>query len=138
MIEKLSHIGIAVKSLEERIPFYRDVLGLEEVGRDEVPGQGVRVAMFKVGRVNIELLEPTDPNSTIARFLESSGEGLHHLAFQTDNVDGELERLEAEGVKLIDQKPRAGAHGTRIAFLHPKSTGKVLMELCQPGGKHDE
>ncbi len=133
MIDKIDHIGIAVRSLKEMIPFYRDVLGLRFVGEEEVPEQRVRVAMFQVGEVRIELLEPTDPTSPITRFLEKKGPGLHHVAFGTKSIENALEKIQEQGVELIDEKPRPGAHNTSIAFLHPASTGKVLLELCQPG-----
>lgn len=131
MIQKINHIGIAVRSLDEQIPFYRDVLGLVFKGLESVPEQKVRVAMFGVGEVNIELLEPTSPESPIAGFLEKKGEGMHHIAYQVDDLEAQIAAATARGVQMIDEKPRGGAHGTRIAFLHPKSSGKVLTELTQ-------
>jgi methylmalonyl-CoA/ethylmalonyl-CoA epimerase len=133
MIKKLNHIGIAVRSLENHIPFYRDVLSLPLKGIEEVADQKVRVAVFKIGEIHIELLEPTSPESAIAKFIEKKGEGLHHIALETGSIDQELAGLKAKGITLIDKAPRDGAHGTRIAFLHPGSTGKVLTEICQPG-----
>ena len=138
MIEKINHIGIAVSSLEQEIPFYRDVLGLDFIGIQKVRDQKVRIAMFKVGEVHIELLEPTDPSSSIAGFLQKKGQGLHHIAFQTDDIEKEIEKVQSRDIAMIDQQPRSGAHGTRIAFMHPKSTGRVLTELCQSGGGDHE
>ncbi|APF16861.1 methylmalonyl-CoA epimerase [Caldithrix abyssi DSM 13497] len=134
MITQINHIGIAVHSLEEQVPFYRDVLGLNYLGEEIVEDQKVRVAMFKVGEVKIELLEPTDPSSPIAAFLSKKGEGIHHVAFQTDNIEEQLNDLKNKQIRLIDEQPRIGAHQTKIAFIHPKASGKVLMEICQPGG----
>lgn len=133
MIRKINHVGIAVSSLDEHIPFYRDVLGLTFAGTEEVPGQKVRVAMFQVGEVKIELLEPLSEESPIAKFIEKKGEGIHHLAYETDDIENELEGMKAKEICLIDEEPRHGAHGSRIAFLHPRSSGKVLTELCQSG-----
>jgi len=134
MPEKINHIGIAVNSLDTSIPFYRDLLGMAFEGTEEVADQKVRVAFLAVGESRIELLEPTAPESPIARFLEKNGEGIHHLAYQVDDLEAALARLKSEGVRLIDDAPRAGAHGTRIAFLHPKASGGVLTELCEGGG----
>lgn len=134
MTDKINHIGIAVKNIETATPLYRDVLGMRFEGVEEVPDQKVRVAFFVVGESRIELLEPTSPDSPVARFLEKNGEGIHHLAYQVDDLAATLEQLRGAGVRLIDEQPRCGAHGTRIAFLHPKATGGVLTELCQTGG----
>ncbi|HHJ53415.1 MAG TPA: methylmalonyl-CoA epimerase [Caldithrix abyssi] len=131
MITKINHIAIAVESLDEAIPYYRDVLGLELIATEEVPDQKVRVAMFRVGEVRIELLEPAAPDSPVAKYLAKNGPGLHHLAFETDDIRAELEHLDQHQIELIDKQPKPGAHGTRIAFLHPRSTGRVLTELCQ-------
>jgi methylmalonyl-CoA/ethylmalonyl-CoA epimerase len=131
VIQRINHVGVAVASLEERIPFYRDVLGLPFKGIETVAEQKVRVAMFGVGEINIELLEPTAPDSPIAGFLEKKGEGVHHLAYEVDDIEKQIEVVTAQGVEMIDARPRNGAHGTRIAFLHPKSSGKVLTELTQ-------
>ena len=132
MIQKINHIGIAVQSLEEQISFYRDVLGLPFSGVEEVPDQKVKVALFRVGEVQIELLEPTSADSPIAKFLESKGPGLHHIAYQTDNIEAQIEQFEQKEISMIDRIPRTGAHQTRIAFIHPKSSGKVLTEICEP------
>ena len=131
MTDKINHIGIAVKNLENSIPFYRDQLGMEFEGSEEVTEQKVRVAFLKVGESRIELLEPTSPDSPVAKFLEKNGEGIHHMAYQVDNIEVALAELKAKGVRLVDEQPRHGAHGSLIAFLHPKATGGVLTEICQ-------
>ncbi|MDZ7414202.1 MAG: methylmalonyl-CoA epimerase [candidate division KSB1 bacterium] len=134
----MAHVGIAVRSLEEHLPLYRDVLRLPLVGVEEVPEQKVRVAMFKAGDANIELLEPLGPDSPIASFLEKRGEGLHHIAYASDDIAADIAHLQSHGVRMIDERPRQGAHGTLIAFLHPSSSGKVLTELCQHQGATHE
>jgi methylmalonyl-CoA/ethylmalonyl-CoA epimerase len=131
MINRIEHIGIAVKDLEERIAFYRDVLGLTLEAREELPERKLRIAVFNLNGVHIELLEPTSPESNIATFIEKRGEGLHHIAFGDDDVRGTLARLSGAGVELLDHEPRPGAGGAKIAFLDPKSTFRVLMELCE-------
>lgn len=131
MISKIDHIGIAVKSLDEHISFYRDILELESTGIEIVEEQKVKVAMFRAGKVKIELLQPTDDDSPIAKFIEKKGEGIHHIAYETDDIKEEIRILEEKSVKMIDKYPRKGAHGTKIAFIHPKSSGKVLTEICQ-------
>jgi methylmalonyl-CoA/ethylmalonyl-CoA epimerase len=130
-IERISHVGIAVRALDQQIPLYRDLLGLPFLGLEEVPDQQVRVALFRVGEVTVELLEPTAPQSPIAKFLDKHGEGFHHLAYAVQDLPRALEELGAKGVELIDKAPRAGAGGKRIAFLHPRSTRGVLTELCE-------
>lgn len=135
-IKRVSHIGVAVKSLEESIPFYRDTLGLPLEGIEEVPSQKVKVAFFPAGDTRIELLEPTAPDSPIAGFLEKKGPGVHHIAYEVDGVAGMLAGLEKAGVALIDKAVRPGAHGMAIAFLHPKASGGVLTELCEKAAKH--
>lgn len=137
MIKHINHIGIAVQSLDAQVPFYRDVLGLEFLGIEEVAEQKVKVAMFRVGDAKIELLEPIHPESPIAKHLEAKGEGIHHIAYETGDVVAEIEGMKAKGLRMIDETPRGGAHGTQIAFIHPKSSGKVLTELCQSGGAHE-
>ncbi|PLX88838.1 MAG: methylmalonyl-CoA epimerase [Desulfuromonas sp.] len=134
MIEKINHIGIAVKNLENSIPFYRDQLGMEFEGTEEVAEQRVRVAFLKVGESRIELLEPTSTDSPVAKFIEKNGEGIHHLAYEVEDIERSLRQLSEQGVRLVDTAPRNGAHGSRIAFLHPKSSGGVLTEICQMGG----
>lgn len=133
MLQKINHIGIAVKSLDETLPFYRDGLNMPLCGIEEVVDQKVRVAMLGIGEAKIELLEPTSPESPIAKFLEKNGPGIHHIAYEVDDVKQAIEHMLNEGARMIDQEPRAGAHGTQIAFVHPKSSHGVLTELCQSG-----
>ncbi|MFW5754584.1 MAG: methylmalonyl-CoA epimerase [Marinilabiliaceae bacterium] len=127
----IEHIGIAVKNLEEAIPFYENVFGLECYAVEEVADQKVKTAFFKVGDTKIELLEPTDAEGPIGKFIEKKGEGIHHLAFAVKGLEEKLKAAEEQGVKLIDKSPRKGAEGLNIAFLHPKSTFGVLTELCE-------
>ncbi len=131
-ISHIEHLGIAVRSIEESLPYYEEVLGMKCYAIEEVADQKVKTAFFKVGNSNtkIELLEPTSEDSTIAKFIESKGEGIHHIAFCVDDVEKSLREVEEKGVKLIDEHPRRGAEGLNIAFLHPKSTLRVLTELC--------
>ena len=131
MIRKIAHIGIAVKNLEERVPFYRDVLGLKFEGYEDLPHRGLRIALFNVDGVRLELLQGTSPDSTISTFIEQRGEGLHHLAFDVDDAAATLVNLAGNGIRALDPVPRAGAGGTKIAFLHPHDTGRVLMEICE-------
>lgn len=126
----IEHIGIAVVSLEESIPYYEKVLGLECYAIEEVADQKVRTAFFKVGETKIELLESTDPEGPIGKFIEKKGSGVHHLAFAMENVGVALQDAADQGVRLIDQQPREGAEGLQIGFLHPKSTQGVLTEFC--------
>ena len=133
MPKKISHIGIAVVSIEEATPFYRDVLGMAFEGTEVVAEQKVKVAFFAVGESRIELLEPTAADSPVAKFLEKNGSGVHHVAYEVADLEARLAALKAEGVRLIDEAPRTGAHNTRIAFMHPKASGGVLTELCEPG-----
>lgn len=126
----IEHIGIAVQSLDESIPYYEKVLGLKCYATEEVVDQKVKTAFFKVGDTKIELLEPTADDSPIAKYLEKKGPGIHHLAFAMDDVDQALADAEQNGVGLIDKTSRAGAEGLNIGFLHPKSTGGVLTEFC--------
>ena len=131
MPKKISHIGIAVENIEAALPFYRDVLGLEFEGTEVVDEQKVKVAFLVIGESRIELLEPTAPDSPVAKFLEKNGPGIHHLAYQVEGLENRLATLKGQGVRLIDESPRLGAHQTRIAFLHPKASGGVLTELCE-------
>ena len=126
----IEHIGIAVNSLEESIPYYEKVLGLECYAIEEVADQKVRTAFFKVGETKIELLESTDSEGPIGKFIEKKGPGVHHLAFAMDNVSEALKHAADQGVRLIDEQPRKGAEGLQIGFLHPKSTQGVLTEFC--------
>jgi methylmalonyl-CoA/ethylmalonyl-CoA epimerase len=132
MITAIDHLGIAVKSLDEAVPLYENALGLKCLGREEVASQKVRTAFFDAGGVHLELLEPTSPESPIAKFLTDRGEGIHHIAFRTDNIEGQLQQASGAGVRLIHEKPFDGAAGKLVAFLHPKSTRGVLTEFCMP------
>lgn len=137
MIQKIDHLGIAVQSLDESIPFYENTLGLKCEHREEVASQKVRTAFFHCGEVHIELLEPTSPESPIAKFLEKNpAGGIHHIAFATDNIEGQLQQAKTAGTKLIHEVPFEGAAGKLVAFLHPKSTFGVLMELCTEKNSH--
>ncbi len=129
-ISHIEHIGIAVKSLEEAIPFYEGMLGLKCYAIEEVKDQKVKTAFFLVGKTKIELLESTDPEGPIGKFIEKKGPGIHHLAYAVDNVDESLSELQEKGVRLIDKQGRKGAEGLNIGFLHPKSTQGVLTEIC--------
>lgn len=129
-LSHIEHIGIAVKDLKAAIAYYEEVLGLECYAIEEVVEQKVRTAFFRVGQTKIELLESTEPDGPIGRFIEKRGEGVHHLAFAVDDLQGALQDLDEKGVTLIDKQARKGAEGLDIAFLHPKSTHGVLMELC--------
>ena len=131
MIEKIDHLGIAVRNLDESLKFYGEILGLELVGKEEVASQKVRVAMLRIGETKIELLESTDDDGPIAKFIESKGEGIHHLALRVDDIKATLASLRERGTVLINEEAVPGAHGTLVAFVHPKATGKVLLELCQ-------
>lgn len=131
MFKKIDHIGIAVKELEDSLLVFQDILGIQCSNIEEVAEQKVKVACLPVGESEIELLESTSPEGNIARFIEKRGEGIHHIAFEVDNLEAVLEELKGKGVQLIDQKPRIGVGGIKIAFLHPKSSNGVLVELCE-------
>jgi len=128
---KVDHIGIAVKNLEETLEFYSGVLGLEVQGTEVVDEQKVKVAFLPLGDTEIELLESTDPKGPIARFIEKNGEGIQHIAFKVDNIEEAIESMKAKGMRMIDETPRYGAGGAKIAFVHPKSSHRVLVELTQ-------
>ncbi len=131
-ISRIEHIGIAVQNIAEVLPYYTDVLGLEYYKEEVVEDQKVKTAFLKVGEVKIELLEPTCPESTIQKFLDNGGRGVHHVAFKVeDGVAEALATCEEKGIRLIDKAPRGGADGLKIAFLHPKSTCGILTELCE-------
>jgi methylmalonyl-CoA/ethylmalonyl-CoA epimerase len=130
-ILKIDHLGIAVNSIDERKNFWTDVLGLSFAGAETVQEQKVTTAFFPVGGSEVELLESTSPDGPVAKYIEKRGEGIQHVAFRVENIDAALEELKAKGIQLIDQKPRIGAGGAKIAFLHPKATGGILVELCQ-------
>ena len=126
----IEHVGIAVKDLTTSIKYYEDVLGLKCYSIEEVKDQKVKTAFFKIGQTKIELLESTEPNGPIGKFIEKRGEGVHHIAFAVNEIEQALSEAERKGIRLIDNKPRKGAEGLNIAFLHPKSTGGVLTEFC--------
>ena len=131
-ITHIEHLGIAVKSLEASIPYYENILGMKCYNIEEVADQKVRTAFFKVGQTKIELLEPTSPESTIAKFIENKGEGIHHIAFAVPDTNEALNELASKEVRLIDKCARPGAEGLMIGFAHPKSTCSVLTEFCCP------
>ena len=132
MLTKIDHLGIAVRSLDESIPYYEKTLGLTCEHREEVPSQKVRTAFFTVGETHLELLEPMSPDSPVAKFLEKNGEGIHHVAFGTSDIVAQLKQAADSGAKLIHERPFEGAAGKLVAFLHPKSTHGVLTEFCAP------
>ena len=131
MIKKVDHIGIAVKNLEETLKFYEEVLGIKFIGTEIVEQQMVKVAFLPIGDTEIELLESTEEGGPISKFIEKRGEGIQHIAYKVDNIEKAIEEIKAKGIRMIDEKPRYGAGGAKIAFLHPKSTFGVLIELCE-------
>lgn len=131
VLKKINHLGIAVTDLKKAVEVFTKAFNLKVGGIEEVESQKVRVAFLPIGESRIELLEPTSEDSTIAKFLSSRGEGIHHVAFETDSVVESLKIAESQGLRLIDKEPRPGAHGTKVAFLHPKSTCGVLIELVE-------
>ncbi len=131
MVNKIDHIGIAVKNLDEALKFYEEVLGIKCVGTEVVEEQKVKVAFLPIGDTEIELLESTDEDGPVAKFIEKRGEGIQHIAYRVDDIEKAIEELKEKGIRMIDEKPRYGAGGARIAFLHPKSTYGVLIELCE-------
>lgn len=131
MLEKLSHIGIAVQSIEEALPLYRDILGMKLTEIKDMPERSLRVAFLELDGTVIELLEGTGPESAISKFIEKRGGGIHHLCFKVSEIDDALKTLSEKGIRLIDKQARIGAEGNPVAFIHPASTGKVLMELEQ-------
>jgi methylmalonyl-CoA/ethylmalonyl-CoA epimerase len=133
-VKAVNHIGIAVRSIDAQRPFYENALGAVFEGVEVVPDQKVRVGFFRINDVRLELLEPTDPSSTVAIFLDKWGERLHHVAYTVEDIDARISELKQSGIHMIDSAPRPGAHHMRIAFIHPKSTGGVLTELCEPAG----
>lgn len=130
-VKKIDHIGIAVEDLDNALKFYQHALSLTFTGIEEIPDQKVRTVFIQLGDLNIELLVPTDEESTIHKFLIKRGSGIHHIALEVDDIETALEELEAGGIQLIDKKPRIGAHNKKIAFIHPGSTQGVLLELCE-------
>ncbi len=128
---KIDHIGIAVKNLEESLVFYRDVLGLDVEGVEEVADQKVKVAFLPIGDTEVELLESTSEDGPIAKFIEKNGEGVQHIAFRVDNIEEAIAYMKEKGLRMIDESPRYGAGGAKIAFVHPKSSNRVLVELSE-------
>lgn len=131
MVKKVDHIGVAVSNLEDALKFYQEVMGLNLHGIEVVEEQKVKVAFLPIGDTEIELLESTDKEGPIAKYIEKKGEGIQHIAYRVDNIEEALDEMRNKGIRLIDEKPRYGAGGAKIAFLHPKSTYGVLIELCQ-------
>ncbi|NLW23444.1 MAG: methylmalonyl-CoA epimerase [Tissierellia bacterium] len=131
MVNKIDHIGIAVKNLDEALKFYEEVLGIKCGGTEVGEEQKVKVAFLPIGDTEIELLESTDEDGPVAKFIEKRGEGIQHIAYRVDDIEKAIEELKEKGIRMIDEKPRYGAGGARIAFLHPKSTYGVLIELCE-------
>jgi len=131
MVTKVDHIGIAVANLDEALKFYEEVLGIKCVDTEVVEEQKVKTAFLPIGDTEVELLESTDKEGPIAKFIEKRGEGIQHIAYRVENIEKALEEVKAKGIRLIDEKPRKGAGGAKIAFLHPKSTFGVLIELCE-------
>lgn len=136
MFGQIDHVGVAVDDLDAAVELYRDRLGMREQHRETVEEQGVHAVLLEIGVSHVELIAPIGPEGAVARFLERNGPGLHHVAYRTDDIDAELERLEAAGMRMIDERPRIGIQGSRVAFAHPKSTGGVLTEIVQPAGGH--
>lgn len=135
MIKKVDHIGIAVKSLEEALPFYTETLGLPLQAIEEVESQKVKVAFIQVGETKLELLEPTSVDSPVAKHIEKRGEGIHHVAFGVDSIQARIDEMKEKGIQMLQDEAKPGAGGAQVAFMHPKSTGKVLYELCEKRGK---
>lgn len=131
MVVKIDHIGIAVKDLEKALKFYEEVLGLKCEGTEVVEDQKVKVAFLPIGDTEVELLESTEANGPIAKYIEKRGEGIQHIAYRVDDIEKAIEEMEEKGIRMIDEKPRYGAGGARIAFAHPKDTHGVLVELCE-------
>jgi methylmalonyl-CoA/ethylmalonyl-CoA epimerase len=130
-IRKINHIAIAVSNLEEAAGFYQTVMGLTLSGIEVVTAQKTKVGFFKIGETSIELVQPAVPDSPLVKFLETKGQGIHHICLEVDDIEAEVKTLLEKGATLIDQEPRPGAHNTRVAFVHPKSSGGVLIELCE-------
>ena len=136
MLKKINHIAIAVNNIEEATKFYQEVMGLTLSGVEVVTAQKTKVGFFKIGESNIELVQPAEPDSPLVQFLETKGQGIHHICFEVEDVEAEVKDYLDKGATLIDQKPRPGAHNTKVAFIHPKSSSGVLIELCELPKNH--
>jgi methylmalonyl-CoA/ethylmalonyl-CoA epimerase len=136
MLKKINHVAVAVNNLEEATKFYEEVLGLTLSGVEVVTSQKTKVGFFKIGESNIELVQPAAPDSPLTKYLENKGQGIHHLCFEVDDVEAEVKAFIEKGATLIDQTPRPGAHNTKVAFVHPKSSNGVLIELCELPKEH--
>jgi methylmalonyl-CoA/ethylmalonyl-CoA epimerase len=136
MFGEIDHIGIAVEDIDAAVGLYRDQLGMREQHRETVEEQGVHALLLEIGGAHVELIAPIGPDSGVAKFLARNGPGMHHVAYRTDDIDAELKRLVAAGIRMIDEEPRVGIQGSRVAFAHPKSTGGVLTEIVQPAEDH--
>jgi methylmalonyl-CoA/ethylmalonyl-CoA epimerase len=136
MLSAIDHVGVAVPSIEEALPLYRDTFKMELVHRETIEEQGVHAALLDVGDSHVELIEPISPDTGVGRFIERKGSGLHHVAYRVESVDEALEACKAAGMRLIDEQPRTGIRNSRVAFLHPASTGGVLTEIVQPDKGH--
>lgn len=134
MIKKIDHIGIAVRSLDEALPFYTEILNLPLLGIEEVESEKLKVAFLKAGETKLELLEPTNEDSAVAKFIEKRGEGLHHVALGVDSIQDRINEIKEKGIRMIQDVPKTGAGGAKVAFMHPKSTGSVLYEFCEKKG----
>ena len=136
MFGRIDHIGVAVEDIDEAVSLYRERFGMSEQHRETVEEQGVEAILFEVGEGHVELIAPLAPDTGVGKFLERNGPGLHHVAYQTEDIDSRLEELREAGLRLIDEQPRTGIRGSRVAFLHPKATGGVLTEIVQPAEDH--
>ncbi|HET7589220.1 MAG TPA: methylmalonyl-CoA epimerase [Solirubrobacterales bacterium] len=136
MFGRIDHIGVAVEDIDAAIPLYRDSFGMEFAYRETVEEQGVEAALLDVGEGHVELLAPLAPETPVGKYLAKNGAGLHHVAYAVDDIDATLEKLAATGLRLIDSKPRVGIRDSRVAFIHPRSTGGVLTEIVEPAGGH--
>ena len=138
MIKKIDHIGIAVRSLNEALPFYTEILQLPLLGIEEVASEMVKIAFLKAGETKLELLEPTSENSPIAKHIEKRGEGIHHIALGVDSIQERINEIKEKGIRMVQDIPKDGAGGALVAFMHPKSTGSVLYELCEKKGLKEQ
>ncbi len=138
MIKKIHHLAVAVKDLEAAARFYQDVLGLAFSGPETVAAQKTKVGFLAIGECSIELVQPTEESSPLTKFLKAKGPGMHHICFEVDDIEAEVKSLLERGVAMVDEKPRPGAHGSKVAFIHPSATSGVLIELCElPSGDQD-